>query len=74
MKRALVALALCGCRLHTTYDSTATSDCTKEATTGTTDLQVSRERFDACCRRRGLDSVDPGSQSCGKLGLDALLK
>lgn len=74
MKRALLAIALCGCRLHTTYDGPATSDCAKEATTGTTDLQASRERFDACCHRRGLDSVEPGSQSCGKLGLDALLK
>lgn len=66
--------ALVGCRVHTTYDSKATSECTTEATTGTTDLVLVRKRFDDCCHRKGLDSVEPGSQACGKLGLDALLK
>lgn len=70
----LAPLLLAGCRVHTTYDGPATSDCAKEANTGVTDPMVSRARFDACCHRRGLDSVEPGSQSCGKLGLDALLK
>ncbi|HEX7602674.1 MAG TPA: hypothetical protein VF316_13750 [Polyangiaceae bacterium] len=70
----LAPLLLAGCRVHTTYDGAATSDCMKEANTGVTDPVRSRERFDLCCHRRGLDSVEPGSQSCGKLGLDALLK
>ena len=70
----LALLLLAGCRVHTTYDSAATSDCAKEANTGITDPKVNRARFDECCHRRGLDSVDPGSQECGKLGLDALLK
>jgi hypothetical protein len=70
----LLAIPLAGCRVHTTYDGTATRACMTEATTGTVDPKVIRERFDDCCHRRGLDSVEPGSQECGQLGLDALLK
>lgn len=71
---AVLVAFVSGCRLRTTYDDAATAECTKESTTGTTDLVVARKRFDDCCHSRGLDSVEPGSQACGKLGLDAVLK
>ena len=35
---------------------------------------AARERCEACCRRRGLSSVEPGYCECGQLGLDALIK
>jgi len=70
----LALLSICACRIHTTYDGTVTSTCTTEATTGTTDPVQARQKFDDCCHRNGLDSVEPGSMECGKLGLDALLK
>lgn len=36
--------------------------------------QEERELCEACCRARGLSSVEPGYCECGKLGLDALMK
>jgi hypothetical protein len=70
----LAPLLLSACRLRTTYDSATTATCTREATTGTTNPELIRTRFDDCCHRHGLDSVEPGSQECGHLGLDALMK
>jgi hypothetical protein len=77
-----VVFALGGCRFRTEYRSDVTTACMAEAAAtydahraspdpGSLDANALCK---ACCHRRGLDDVDPGACTCGKVGLDALLK
>jgi hypothetical protein len=45
-----------------------------EAASGTTDMTLFNKRFAECCKRRGLEIIDPSGIECGKLGLDVVLK
>lgn len=71
----LVTLTAC----RTEYRTDVTKECMDEATA------ISLKARDAgfedpnpiceeCCHRKGFSNVEPGYCSCGKLGLDALLK
>jgi len=70
----LLLLAAAGCQLRSTYDGAVTRLCVSEASSGTSDLTLVRERFQRCCNRHDLQVVDPSGRECGKLGMDALLK
>ena len=66
-------LLLCGCRVRTEYRGDITKACEEEAGYDA-GPQAHREACEACCNKRGFESVEPGYCSCGKLGLDGLLK
>lgn len=70
---SLLVLSGC-CRVRSTFDSGATAACQAEGSAPDAGPGAARERCEACCRRRGLSSVEPGYCECGQLGLDALIK
>ena len=82
---AIVVLAMvaAGCRTEARAD--VNEACHREADAaiagkraatdgGAVDPGAHRTICEDCCRRHGLNSIEPGYCECGKLGLDALLR
>jgi hypothetical protein len=76
---ACLACLVSACRVHTSRDSKATAECWRVAEdTSVADHEAGKSPTDvmkvcgACCEKSGRSNVEPGSCSCGELGMDVL--